>query len=74
MLEQLKKKTHIQIKHYIDYDKTNHIIYDNLYLEDFDVVIKSPIVRNKKASTITNYSIIISRFILANSVFLISYD
>ena len=55
---------------YIDFDKDSTIFYNNLYLKDYDLVIKIPLSENK----IHSDKIKIEKFNLAKYLYLLDYD
>lgn len=66
----IKKKKEQSISGYIDFDKRDFHYYDNLFLEEFNVVVKMPLLEPEKTEEIA----IIDRFNLSNRIFLLSYD
>ncbi len=56
-------------KRFLEYDKTDNQIYDNLYLDDCKFVVKMAITHNPSI----NDAVKIKRFVLSNNVFLTSY-
>ena len=61
-----------QIKKYIDLNKNNRILYDNLYLKDFEFVIKIPFQDSRKRELMEN--IRIEKFTLTNCIYILNYD
>ena len=57
---------------FIDFNKNKMIYYNNLYLDDFKVVIKIPLTLSRKKGLIDDIEI--EQFNLANSIYLFSYD
>ena len=57
---------------FIDFDKYEKIIYNNLYLDDFKIVIKMPCVGVKKK--LDQNIIKIEKFDLGKYDYLLSYD
>ena len=53
---------------YIDFDKDNIIFYNNLYLKDYDLVIKIPLSEKKFHSNK------IEKFNLAKYLYLLDYE
>ncbi len=66
----IKKKRKQSIRGYIDFDKRDSHYYNNIYLDEFDVVIKMPLFEYDKTEEIA----VIDRFSLSNRIFLLSYD
>ena len=56
-------------KKYIDFDKSDKIFYDNLYLGEYKIVIKIPLTENNRSQD----TIKIEEFSLENDTFLTSY-
>ncbi len=71
MLPEIKnsKKREEPIKLFIDFNKSDNSLYDNLYIEDFKIVIKIPMGEKDNLPG----HIKIERFSLVNEVFLTSY-
>ena len=59
----------ISIQKFIDWDKFENVFYNNLYLENYKIVVKMPLVPRKEPKN----EIKIKRFDLENYTFLISY-
>ena len=59
----------LHAKKYVDFNKDDGILYDNFYLAEFKVVIKTPMIRELNNQP----KIRIEPFSLMNEVFLISY-
>ncbi len=57
------------IKKFIDFDKENEKFHDNLYLKDFNIVLKMPLNKNP-----TNEDLSIEKFDLTSNVFILSYE
>ena len=57
---------------FIDFDKYEKIIYNNLYLDEFKIVIKMPCVSVKKK--VDQNIIKIEKFDLVKYDYLLSYD
>lgn len=60
----------ISIQKFIDWDKFENIFYNNLYLENYKIVIKIPLIPKKDLKN----EIKIKKFNLEKYTFLISYD
>ena len=56
---------------YIDFNKDSGIFYDNLYLKDFNIVIKIPFPNLRKKISRDNMRV--QEFNLMNSIFISSY-
>ncbi len=56
-------------KNYLDLDKNNDQIHDNVFLNDYKIVIKVPLLENQNVRN----RIKIKKFNLSHSVFLTSY-
>ena len=57
------------IKRFIDFDKDTNILYNNLYLNNFQIVIKIPLDEKE----ISQPKIKIEKFSLVNDIYLTSY-
>jgi hypothetical protein len=55
---------------FIDFDRCDNIFYNNLYLEDYKIVVKMPFVDYRKSKA----DIKVEKFDLVNKVYLLSYD
>ena len=64
------KDNQISIQKFIDWDKFENIFYNNLYLENYKIVIKIPLIPKREPKN----EIKIKRFNLGKYTFLISYD
>ena len=64
------KKREESIKFFIGFNKSDNSLYDNLYIEDFKIVIKIPMGEKDNLPG----HIKIERFSLVNEVFLTSYQ
>ena len=64
------KDNQISIQKFIDWDKFENIFYNNLYLENYKIVIKIPLIPKRESKN----EIKIKRFNLGKYTFLISYD
>ena len=60
------------IKKFVDYNKNNGLLYDNLYLNDIKFVIKIPFQDSRKEGLINN--IRIAKFNLTDSIYISNYD
>lgn len=56
---------------FIDFNKNERIYYNNLYLDEYKIVIKIPLSRPYKNGLI--YDIKIEEFNLADSIYIFSY-
>lgn len=64
------KNEQISIQKFIDWDKFENIFYNNLYLENYKIVIKIPLIPKEEKKD----EIKIRKFDLEKYTFLISYD
>ena len=64
------KKKGLVISLYLDWDKYKNRFYNNLYLDDYKIVIKIPLIHTEKLQD----DMKIKRFDLENYTFLLSYD
>jgi hypothetical protein len=60
------------LKKFVDYNKNNGLLYDNLYLNDIKLVIKIPFPDSRKEGSTNNIRIV--RFNLIDSIYIFSYD
>jgi len=58
------------ISKFIDFDKEGNTFYDNVYLDEYKIVVKMPLLKSKKE----NKEIQIRKFTLENYTFLFSYE
>ncbi len=63
------KKEEESIKFFIDFNKYDNILYDNLYIGDYEIVIRFPICNKDNLPS----QIKIEKFSLINNIFLASY-
>lgn len=70
-LEPEFKKEDISLSLFLDWDKYRNCFYNNLYLEDYKIVIKMPILSSKENS---RDEIKIKKFNLTRYIYLVSYD
>ena len=60
---------------FLDYDKTENVFYSNLYVEDYKLVVKTPIVRGSiKPETPDVNNIKLEEFSLGNNVYLLAHE
>jgi len=64
------KKEGFSVSKYLDWDKYKNRFYNNIYLDDYKIVIKIPLIHTEKSQD----DIKIKRFDLENYTFLLSYD
>lgn len=57
------------IKRFIDFDKDANIFYNNLYLNDFKIVLKIPLIEKENSQP----EIKIEKFSLVNDIYLTSF-
>ncbi|MBY8983253.1 MAG: hypothetical protein KGD57_09910 [Candidatus Lokiarchaeota archaeon] len=60
----------LELNKFIDFDRNQNIIYDNIYLKDYDIVIKTPIFLNEKYRK----KIKLEKFRLTKYVYLIDHE
>ena len=65
------KNENVSASRFLDWCKYKNIFYNNLYLEDYDWVIKMPII--PQGSETQNNKIKLKKFDLTKYVYLISY-
>ncbi len=71
MLSPLKIKNEgLKVSKFIDYNKTNEKFYNNLYLKDFNIVVKMPLIGKNKVEE----NIKIENFNLGKYTYLLSYE
>jgi len=64
------EKDEFTISKFLDFDKDKNVFYDNMYLDDYKIVVKVPLVEKQKAEK----DMKINRFDLTKYTFLLSYD
>ncbi len=64
------KDREITIQKFIDWDKIENVFYNNLYLEDYKLVVKIPLVPKRDSEE----EIKIKKFNLEKYTYLISYE
>jgi len=64
------KKDKLTVSKFIDWDKYKNCFYNNLYLEDYKIVIKIPLISQKGSEK----DIKIKKFDLTKYTFLVSYE
>ncbi|MHA1747814.1 MAG: hypothetical protein ACTSXN_07665 [Promethearchaeota archaeon] len=64
------EKDEITISMFLDWDKYKNCFYNNLYLEDYKVVIKIPLIKDKPKKN----DLKIKKFNLVKYTYLVSYE
>ena len=64
------KKNKFGVKKYLDWDKFENKFYNNLYLDEYKIVVKIPLIKRDEREE----DIKIKRFNLEKYIFLVSYD
>ncbi len=64
------EKDEITISMFLDWDKYKNCFYNNLYLEDYKVVIKIPLIKDKPKKN----DLKIKKFNLAKYTYMVSYE
>ena len=64
------KKKELSVSKYLDWDKYKNQFYNNMYLDDYKIVIKIPLIHTEKSQN----DIKIKKFDLEKYTFLLSYD
>ena len=64
------EKDEFTISKFLDFDKSKEIFYDNIYLDDYRIVVKVPLTDKQKAEQ----DMKINKFDLTKYTFLLSYD
>jgi len=64
------KKEKLAVSMFIDWDKYKNCFYNNLYLEDYKIVIKMPLISQKDLKK----DVKIKKFDLTKYTYLVSYD
>ena len=60
----------LTISKFLDFDKNKNIFYDNIYLDDYRIVVKVPLIDKRKREQ----DMKINKFDLTKYTFLLSYD
>ncbi|MFX0057924.1 MAG: hypothetical protein ACFE85_10865 [Candidatus Hodarchaeota archaeon] len=69
IVSSLKRKD-LAITMFIDWDKYKNMFYNNIYLDDYKIVIKMPLIQRKKSKK----DIKIKKFDLTKYTYLCSYQ
>ncbi|MFX0025680.1 MAG: hypothetical protein ACFE8M_04635 [Candidatus Hermodarchaeota archaeon] len=64
------KKEKLIFSKFIDWDKFENCFYNNIYLEDYKIVVKMPLIPRKNSKK----DIKIKKFDLTKYTYLVSYD
>ena len=64
------EKDEFTISKFLDFDKNKNVFYDNMYLDDYKIVVKLPLSEKQRAEQ----ELKINRFDLTKYTFLLSYD
>jgi len=64
------KKEKLSLSMFIDWDKYKNCFYNNIYLEDFKIVLKMPLIPQKSSKK----DLKIKKFDLTEYTYLVSYD
>lgn len=64
------EKDEFTISKFLDFDKNKEIFYDNIYLDNYRIVVKVPLTDKQKAEK----DMKINKFDLTKYTFLLSYD
>ena len=64
------EKDEFTISKFLDFDKNKNVFYDNMYLDDYKIVVKLPLTEKQKAEQ----ELKINKFDLTKYTFLLSYD
>ena len=70
----------IGLTRFIDFDKNKRLFYDNLYLDDYKLVVKFPLVKEKEKTVQVEIKrperkrVKIDRFDLTKYTYILSYD
>ena len=60
---------------FLDYDKYENVFYDNLYIDDYKLVVKTPIVKGTIKPEMPDVnSIIVEQFELTKYVYLTAHE
>ena len=65
------KKEDFTTSKFIDFDKSKEIFYDNLYIDDYKIVVKIPLIKKRDRFY---KKIKIKEFDLGRYTYLLSYD
>jgi hypothetical protein len=64
------EKDEFTISKFLDFDKNKKVFYDNIYLDNYRIVVKVPLTEKQKAEQ----DMKINKFDLTKYTFLLSYD
>lgn len=73
ILSQKAKNRAFSTSKFIDFDKEHRIFYNNLYLEDFKIVVKMPFAF-KDGEDLDKRNLKIDKFNLGKYTYILSYD
>ncbi len=60
----------ICLKNFLDLDKKNKLLYNNIYLDDIKIVIKMPLVAQEERE----FEVIFEKFDLTKYNYLVAYE
>jgi hypothetical protein len=69
LVPSLRKKK-FEVRKYLDWDKFENKFYNNLYLDEYKIVVKIPLIKSDNIEE----DIKIKKFDLEKYTFLVSYD
>ena len=64
------KRVSFETRKFIDYDKLEEIFYNNLYLEEFKLCVKMPIIYKRESQ---KKDLVVNKFSLERYSYLLSY-
>lgn len=67
------KEREFEVSKFIDLDKDKTYIYNNLYIDNFDMVIKLPISIHNSEEFVSKEEIRIEKFDLTEYIYLLNY-
>ena len=64
------ERDELTISKFLDFDKHENVFYDNIYLDDYKIVVKVPLMKSRKK--LKDFKI--NKFDLTKYTYLLSYD
>ena len=63
----------LRFSKFIDFDKNKSIFYNNIYLDEYKIVVKMPLTK-KEPSQEVKEEVIIEKFDITKYVYLLAYE
>ena len=65
-----QSKVNTKVGKFIDFDKNKRRFYNNIYLDDYKIVVKMPLIKEKESKE----EIKVEKFDLTKYTYLLAYD